>query len=310
MEKRKFLIDCDTGTDDAIAIMEALYEPRAEVVACTTVDGNVEVEYTSRNTLNLIDYLGFDIPVAVGAAEGMRLRYNYHGQDESTHGKKGLGPVVIPESQKAFSELRATQLIYEKAKECAGNLEILAIGPLTNIALALLEYPELKVLIKHLWIMGGAVYGGNVSTTAEFNIWADAEAGRVVFKSGIPLTMVGLDVTLKAVMLEEDARHLRAHNTKASNLAAELLEFMFRRRDEGHEDAVMHDALAFAAAFCPECLRTEKLYVDVECAGEYTWGHTFADLRGRLGRPANADVALGIDVEKFRKYLLDCYDRS
>ena len=119
-----------------------------------------------------------------------------------------------------------------------------------------------------------------------------------------------IDVTLKAVMLEEDARHLRAHNTKASNLAAELLEFMFRRRDKGHEDAVMHDALAFAAAFCPECLRTEKLYVDVECAGEYTWGHTFADLRGRLGRPANADVALGIDVEKFRKYLLDCYDRS
>ncbi|MEA4912769.1 MAG: nucleoside hydrolase [Oscillospiraceae bacterium] len=310
MDKRKFLIDCDTGTDDAIAIMEALYEPRVEVVAFTTVDGNVEVEYTSRNTLNLVDYLGFDIPVAVGAAEGMRLRYNYHGQDETTHGRKGMGPVVIPESKKSFSPLRATQLIYEKAKECGGELEILAIGPLTNVALALLEYPELKKLIKHLWIMGGAVYGGNVSTTAEFNIWADAEAGRVVFKSGIPLTMVGLDVTLKAVMLEEDAKRLRAHNTKASNLAAELLEFMFRRRDEGHEDAVMHDALAFAAALCPECLKTERLYVDVECTGEYTWGHTFADLRGRLGRPANAAVALDIDVKTFREYLLGCYDRS
>lgn len=310
MAKRKFLIDCDTGTDDAIAIMEALYEPDAEVVAFTAVDGNVEVEYTSRNTLDLVDYLGFDIPVGVGAAEGMRVRYNYHGQDESTHGAKGLGPITLPHSDREFSKLFATQLIFEKAVECGGELEILAIGPLTNIALAIMEYPQVKKLIKHIWIMGGAVYGGNVTTTGEFNIWADAEAARLVFKSGIPLTMAGLDVTEKAVMNEDDAARLRRHGGKACELAAELLDFMFERRDAGYEDALMHDALAFAAAFCPECVKTKRYYVDVECNGEYTWGHTFADLRGYLGREPNVDVAMELDLPKFKEYLLQCFERS
>lgn len=311
MGKRKFIFDCDTGTDDAIAIMAALYEPEAEILAFTTVDGNVEVEYTSRNTLDLVNYLGFDIPVAVGAAEGLKQRYNYHETDSGiTHGRTGLGCLTLPETERPFSEKRAAELIYEKARECGGELEICAVGPLTNIALAILEYPEVKTLVKHLWIMGGAVWGGNMNTTAEFNIWADPEGARVVFRSGIPITMVGLDATLKAVLDETDRDFMRALHTKAGDFCADMLQFMIDREAIGGEAPIMHDALAWAAAMCPECVKTQRVYVDVECDGEYTFGHTFADLRNRLGRPANCDVAMDVDLPKFREYLRGCYARS
>lgn len=311
MNKRPFLIDCDTGTDDAIAIMAALYEPKIDVVALTAVNGNVQLKYTSRNTLDLVDYLGFtDKPVGVGADEAFNMRWNYHGSDRSTHGAKGLGPLSLPTTSRAFYERTACELIYEKAQEFGGELEILAVGPLTNIAVAILNHPDLKALVKHIWIMGGAARGGNVTPTAEFNIWVDPEAARVVFKSGIPLTMVGLDVTTKAILNEEDEAIIRSLNTKAGNFTADLLKFMFERRDAGHEDALMHDALALAAAVCPECLETERYFVDIECTGEYTYGNTYVDFRNRTGKPANADVALKIDLPKFKEWILGCYKNS
>ena len=309
MQKRKMIVDCDTGTDDAIAIVAALYANEIDVVAFTTVDGNVALKYTSRNTLNLVRHLGFSTPVSVGAAAPLKRHIAEHIPD-GTHGATGLGVVTLPETSASFYEKNAVETIRDEAKKAGGELEIAAIGPLTNIAIALMLYPEIAGQIKHLWIMGGAVVGGNVNNTAEFNIWADPEAGRTVFASGIPITMVGLDVTEKAILNEDDAAALRKMNTTGANVVADILDFMFVRRDAGGEDALMHDALALAAALCPDCLTCSAFYVDVECEGTYTYGHTMVDLHGHMKKKANANVALRLDLPKFKAWILGCIGNS
>ena len=290
MEKRPFLIDCDTGTDDAIAIMAALYSPQIDIQAITSVNGNVAEVYTSRNNLDLMEYLGKDIPVARGAVRALQGGgINAEGGAEC-HGEKGLGTIQLPTAQRAFDPRVADQVIYDTAVKCKGELELLVIG--------------------RIWFMGGAALGGNVLPTAEFNIWADALAAHIVTQSGIPMTMVGLDVTLKAVMTEEDIALLRQAGTKAANLTADLLDFMVVRRDEGGEDLVMHDALALAAALCPECLVCKDCFIDVEFSHPYTMGYTFVDQGGRTGKAPNAAVALDIDVPMFRRWLVEAISRS
>ena len=312
MDKRPFLIDCDTGTDDAIAILAALYCPQVEIKAITSVNGNVHEVYTSRNNLDLMEYLGRDIPVARGAVRPLLGGVLDTEGAPDTHGKTGLGGIQLPTAQRSFDPRVADQVIYETAVACKGELELLVIGPMTNVAIALCNHGDLAGLIKHIWFMGGAVQGGNVLPTAEFNIWADALAGHIVTQSGIPMTMVGLDVTLKAVMTEEDIAALRKVDTRACALAADLLDFMVVRRDQGGEDLVMHDALAFAAAVYPECLRCVDSFVDVEYSGVYTMGHTFSDAGRRhpSGKAPNVSVALDIDVPLFRRWLVETISRS
>ncbi len=309
MDKRKILIDCDTGTDDAIAIIAALYADNIDLVGLTAVNGNVPLQYTAQNTIDIVHYLGFNTPVAVGACAPLKPHIEEHIPD-GTHGNTGLGSIVVPHTDAPFSEKSASEFILDAAQKAGGALEIVAIGPLTNLAIAFLLYPQLKGMVKHIWVMGGAAVGGNVNTTAEFNIWTDPEAARLVFAAGVPLTMVGLDVTEKAVLDENDAKQLRALGTRAGDLTAALLDFMFVRRDEGNEDAQMHDALALAAALCPGVVGCEHLFVDVECEGTYTFGHTAVDLKKRLGRPANVDVALRLDLPRFKEWLHGCIARS
>jgi len=309
MDTRKFIIDCDTGTDDAIALAAAFYIPGIELRALTTVAGNAAIENTSRNTLNLAQYLGQGIPVAVGAAAPLKMHVGAHLPD-GTQGKSGLGSLVLPEAERDFSPDSAPELICKEAVRCVGQLEIVATGPLTNLAIAFLLQPQLKGLLHHIWVMGGAVRGGNVSAAAEFNIWCDPEAARIVFASGVPLTMVGLDVTEKAILDEGDCARIRKIGTRASEITAQILDFMFRRRDEGGEDAMMHDALALAAALCPECLEFARYFVAVDCEGTYTFGHTFVDVRSKLGREPNADVAVKLNLPLFKEWLIGCLENS
>ncbi len=306
--KRPFIIDCDTGTDDAIALMAAFGCPEINVRAITSVNGNVKEEYTSANNLNLTEYLGIDVEVARGATLPFYPRGDYYGP---THGKTGLGDVVIPDAKEtSFSRDMAPEVIRRIAEEENGELELLVIGPMTNIAIAISLYPQLKQQIKHIWFMGGAVAGGNVSSTAEFNIWVDPTSAKMVTESGIPMTMVGLDVTTKAVLGREDEQELRAFGSKASVLSADILEYMFKRCKDGGEDALMHDALALAAAVIPECLTCKEAFLDVECRGEYTAGHTVTDIVGRsLGKAPNASVAVELHLDVFRKWLLECIKR-
>ena len=171
MTQRPFIIDCDTGTDDAIALMAAFGCPEINVRAITSVNGNVPEEYTSANNLNLTEYLGIDVEVARGATLPFYPRGDYYGP---THGKTGLGDVIIPDARRtSFSKDMAPEVIRRIAEEEKGELELLVIGPMTNIAIAISLYPQLKKQIKHIWFMGGAAKGGNVSATAEFNIWVD-----------------------------------------------------------------------------------------------------------------------------------------
>ena len=303
MERRKFIIDCDTGTDDAIALCAALGSEEIELLGITSVNGNVQEKYTSSNNLNIIEYLGYSIPVCHGAV--WPLTMGYRNSSEMTHGLTGLGSVVIPEAKKSdFADSVACDFLYQKAVECKGELVLLVVGPMTNIALAVIQYPEFPKLIKHLYFMGGALRGGNVTPTAEFNIWADPEAAHTVFQSGIPLTMVGLDVTLKAVMKEEDIAELRSFNSKAADFVADLLDFMVIRRDKGGEDLVMHDALALAAALYPECMQYKEYWMDVELTGTYSRGHTFADMRNRYHKEPNVRAATEVDSVAFRKWLI------
>ncbi|GLC81512.1 nucleoside hydrolase [Lacrimispora brassicae] len=308
MAKRTFIIDCDTGTDDAIAIIAALYSPEVELAAITSVNGNVSHQHTSQNNLNLMEYLGADVMVARGAGKSLFLRPPYYG---NTHGRTGLGDIVLPIAATSdFARENAIEVIRRKADELNGELELLVIGPMTNIAIALSLYPDIAEKIKHIWFMGGAVKGGNVSTTAEFNIWVDPVAAKLVLAAGIPCTMVGLDVTELAILNYQDAETIRSVGTKAAVLTADILDYMFRRNENGGEDAMMHDALALAAALCPQCLVCKDYFVDVECVDSYTVGHTAVDLRNTLGRQPNVKVAVDIHVDLFKEWLIGCIGNS
>lgn len=304
MTKRPFIIDCDTGTDDAIAIIAAVNSPEIDIKAITSVNGNIHQEYVCQNNLDLTELLGAEIPVAKGAEKPL---FDIGRKNaEKVHGKKGLGTVTLPPATHSrFHPVIASELIYQTAVEAEGELELLVIGPMTNIAIALIQHADLAARIKHLWFMGGAVKGGNVTNVAEFNIWADPEACREVLRSGIPMTMVGLDVTERSNLLPEDEVKLRAVKTPGASFAADILQFMFNRRKDGDKTAYMHDSLALAAAIYPSCLTCREYYVEVECGDVLGSGHTEVDLRGESGKTPNVSVAIDVDAPKFRKWLVE-----
>jgi len=305
MNKLPILIDCDTGTDDAIAIIAALYSPEFDVRAITTVAGNVALKYTSQNTLNLVRYLGFDTKVSIGAPKPI-IGQVIHS-DDGTHGDMGMGTVVLPKAQTGFYEKNAVETIIEEARALKGELVLIPTGPMTNIAHAIMIYPELVTLIKEIIFMGGAMNGGNMTATAEFNAWADPEALSIVLNSGIPCKMIGLDVTLKAVLDQDDSDYFRGLGTKAGQVVADILDFMIERFKNGGEDVLMHDGLAVAVAAVPDIVETRRYYVDCECHGTYTRGHTYVatnQLFFKKGeKPELCDVAISLDLPRLKQFL-------
>ena len=308
VKKRPIIIDCDTGTDDAIGIIAALYAPEFDVRAFTTVTGNVELAHTSRNTLNLVRALGFNTKVAVGAATPIFGDINRSG--DGTHGDTGLGDLVLPQSSDSFYEKTAIETIYEEAVLQKGELELIPIGPLTNIALAIKAHPDLKGLIKQIVFMGGAMYGGNMTTTAEFNIWCDPEAASIVLQSGIPITMVGFDVTSVAALTDDDAAFMHSLHTTAGDIVGQILDFMITRRDAGGEDLLMHDALAVGVAINPNFVKLTKYFVDCECKGTYTRGHTFVAVTRFHRKDANCYVSTDLKLDDFRAWIRETIGRS
>jgi inosine-uridine nucleoside N-ribohydrolase len=309
MKKRPVIIDCDTGTDDAIALIAALYSPELDVKAITTVVGNVALKHTSRNTLNLVRHLGFDTRVAVGAPKPL-LRDEIIYSGNKTHGDTGLGSLVLPETDQPFYKKTAIETIYEEALACGGSLELIPIGPLTNIALAIMAHPDLKEMVKQIVFMGGAKDGGNITTTSEFNIWADPEAAKIVFASGIPLTMVGLDVTRKAALNAADSAEIRAMGSKAAVITADILDFMFKRLGKGGEDALMHDALTVGVCINPTLVSLTKYFVDCEVSGKYTSGHTMVAATKLFRNEPNCYVAEELDLPAFKAWIKGAIARS
>jgi inosine-uridine nucleoside N-ribohydrolase len=287
------LIDCDPGHDDAIALLLALASPEVELVGVTTVHGNSALERTTPNALKVLELAGrADVPVAAGAARPLR-REPFAA--EYVHGRSGLdGPTLPKPTAKPLAE-HAVDLM---ARRLAPGTVLVATGPLTNVALLLERRPDVRP--ERIVLMGGAVGLGNVTPAAEFNVWADPEAAQRVFSSGLDVTMVGLDVTHKALLVPERTERLREAGLVGAVVAA-LVDFygVYHRERYGWPGPPVHDAMAAAHVIAPALLQTVRCNLEVELESELCRGRTVCDIHGRTGRPPTASVAVEVDAEGF-----------
>ena len=300
------ILDVDTGIDDALGLLYACAAPTATILGVSTVAGNVDLARATRNTRAVLALAGrADIPVWPGCVRPIMRE----PEDASEiHGGSGLGNAILPEPAVAENAGNAIDKIVAAAKAHAGELILVATGPLTNVAVALMREPELPKLLKRLVLMGGAFKeGGNTTPAAEFNIWHDPEAARIVFQGfgaegAAPLVAVGLDVTRQTLLLPEHLSDL-ARRCEGAPHAPALLRFLedstkhyFERveKREGRRYFVMHDPLAIAAAIDPTLIDTAAVAVDVETTGTLANGMTVADWRGVWRRKPNAQVAVGV----------------
>jgi inosine-uridine nucleoside N-ribohydrolase len=292
------VLDCDPGHDDAIALLLALASPEVELRGVTTVAGNQTVEKTTANALRVLELAGRDdVEVAAGAGRPL-VREPFVAA--YVHGETGLDGSDLPAARGVPVAQHAVDFLAERVE----GVTLVATGPLTNVALLLARHPEPRP--ERIVLMGGAIAEGNVTPAAEFNVWADPEAARRVFASGLDLTMVGLDVTHKALVRTEHKERLRAAG-RVGRTVAELLDFYdrFHREVYGFDGSPIHDAVALAYAFRPGLLETRELNVEVDCESELCRGRTVVDVWRRSGREANADVAVGIDATAFVELLVE-----
>lgn len=306
MKKIPIIIDCDPGHDDAMAILWALAAPELEVRAVTTVAGNQTIEKVTNNAIKVLTKAGrSDIPVGMGAKQPLIRKLVVGG--EVVHGSSGLEGPVLPECGFAPSKLTALELLAKTIEESEEKITLVPIGPLTNIAALFITRPDLKEKIKRLSIMGGGAYMGNWTPAAEYNIWADPEAAKVVFNSGLPIIMSGLDVTHKAYITREENEILRAQGNEISVFAAELIDYFSRYHYEveGFPGCTMHDPTAIAALLYPDMFTSITCNVDVEVSGELTTGMTVVDTIGYKEKifgetvDKNTTVLFNVDRTKY-----------
>jgi len=317
------VLDVDTGIDDAFALLYACAHDEAQILGVSTVVGNVSLAAATRNTRAVLALAGrADIPVWPGAATAISIAVR---DASEIHGATGLGHAILPEPDEpgVGLGLNAADSIIAAARSHSGRLIVCATGPLTNIALAVMREPELPRLVKRFVIMGGAYSDtGNVTPAAEFNIWHDPEAARIVFRAfggvgGAPVIAVGLDVTRKTIIDEGDIAAIesriapRPRGPKLTRFLEDAARFYFERMEKllGKRIFTMHDPLAVAVALDPTLVETRTAAVDVETTGRLTTGATIVDWRGQWGRLANAEVAVAVDAERFRFLFFDAMER-
>jgi len=280
--RKRIIIDTDPGTDDALAIMLGLNSPEIEVDAITVVPGNVTAEQGLHNALALASLANrCDIPVAGGAKHPLFQKLI---TAEFWHGKNGLADIELP--VKCHADQRfAPDLIIEMLHKYPHEITLVPIGPLTNIALALLKDPSIAGLAKEVVIMGGGLSGGNVNAAAEANIYNDPEAAQIVFSAGWRLTMAGLDVSNKTLMTSKEVAELKASPGPISNFVAAVAQFLLDLSAKyGFNGTAMYDPLAMGAAIDPNLVTTQAMHVDVETKGEFTRGETVANRQGFVER--------------------------
>ncbi|MFQ2917679.1 pyrimidine-specific ribonucleoside hydrolase RihA [Aeromonas allosaccharophila] len=294
------ILDCDPGHDDAIALILALASPELEVLAVTTSAGNQTPDKTLNNALRILTLLGRDdIPVAAGAPKPLARELIIA---DNVHGESGLDGPTLPDPAFSPQAMTGIELMAKCLRESPAPVTLVPTGPLTNIALLLAAHPELKGKIARIVLMGGAAGAGNWTPAAEFNIYVDPEAADMVFKSGIPITMCGLDVTHEAQVMDEDIERVRAITNPVAQCVAGLLDFfMIYHRDPkwGFAGAPLHDPCTIAWLLAPELFHGVECRVDIETGGTHTCGMTVVDRYGLTGKPANALVLLGLDRPGF-----------
>lgn len=294
------ILDCDPGHDDALAILLALARPELELLALTTVAGNAPLEATTRNALSVLTLADrADIPVAAGADRPLELPLSTAAE---VHGSSGLEGAQLPQPQaeaRAEGALELTAAIIEASDR---PITLLATGPLTNIAILVRERPDLLDRIGGICLMGGAIGAGNWTASAEFNIWVDPHAAAIVFDSGSPITMIGIDVTHQAVIPVSESDTWAASGNRTGRLFADLFRYfaIFHRDRYGWDGSPAHDAMAVAHLAVPGLVETRRYRVDVETVSEFTRGRTVVDTDGLSGLAPNADVGVAVDSQRFR----------
>ncbi len=299
MERRKIILDCDPGHDDAVAIMLAGRSPAIDLLGITVVSGNQTIEKTVANALNVCQHLGLDVPVYAGSPDPL-VRVRPPVADD-IHGETGLdGPVFEPLTRKAHPG-RAAEYIVDTLLASEGDITVVTTGPMTNLAVAMKLEPAIVPKIREIVLMGGSHGFGNVTPAAEFNIITDAEAAYVAFTCGRPITMVGLDVTRKVLCLKSVVDRMEKVGNRAARLFADLMRFFneSQKRVFGWDGGPLHDPVTIAYLIDPTVLTVQKMYAAIDIRGVDSYGRTNCDAFGYLKRDPNANVAVDIDVAKF-----------
>jgi inosine-uridine nucleoside N-ribohydrolase len=298
------LIDCDPGHDDAMALLLALASPELELLGVTTVHGNQTLDKTTANAIRVLEFAGFgDMPVAAGADRPLVRDARVA---EHVHGETGLDGPDLPPPRSAPEPAHAVDFLADRLRAASGPVTLIPTGPLTNIALLLARHPDVAADIERIVLMGGAIAEGNITPAAEFNIWVDPEAAARVFASGLDVTMVGLDVTHRALMTPEHAERLRAAG-RVGAMVAELWAFYHRYHARVYEfpGTPVHDALAVAHVLRGDLLTTQRRNVEIDCASPLCRGRTVVDLWQISGRDPNAHVGVEVDGPAFLDLLVE-----
>ena len=300
MAKRPVIIDTDPGIDDALAIAIALFSDELDVKLITTTAGNVSLENVTNNALKLLSFFGKDVPVAAGAP---RPLIEPLVDASNVHGVTGMEGFDFPEPKTELllkeNAVNAKRRVIMESEE---PITLVPIAPMTNIALLFSMYPEVKGNIKEIVLMGGSASRGNKGVMSEFNVATDPEAAKIVFDSGLPVAMAGLDVGWNALVYPQDSEKIREMG-KTGDMAYCL--FKKYRGGSFGTGLKMYDSCAMAYLLCPEMFTIEETFVDIELRGEMTRGCTVVDLKGYLKKAPNAKVCTAIDGDKFREWFLD-----
>ncbi|MBW4652942.1 MAG: nucleoside hydrolase [Kaiparowitsia implicata GSE-PSE-MK54-09C] len=300
----KLIIDCDPGVDDAIALLLALASPELEIVGISNVAGNVSLERIQKNTRQICELAGHpDAKVYPGCARPLLRPL---ATAEEVHGASGLGGVTLPEPTMAVQPTHGVDFLIDTLMNSAGDITLATLGPLTNVAIALIKEPRLVGKIPHIVLMGGSIGQGNITPSAEFNIYVDPHAAHVVFSSGIPLTMIGLNATHTVMSTPDRIDRIRANDNAASLAAADLLTF-YGKDERDHlklPGAPLHDPCVIAYLIQPDLFEVHPYHVEIEITSSSSMGRTIvskaegSDVDNGT-HPANANVVLRADAAGF-----------
>ena len=300
-KRRKIILDCDPGQDDMVAIILAGKSEAVELLAITVVAGNHTLENTTRNALNITQHLGLSVPVYAGCS-GPLVRDKITAGE--IHGETGLdGPVFAPLTKKKEAK-HAVNYLIDTLMASDGDITMVVTGPMTNLAMALRMEPEIAGKIKEIIFMGGSYTMGNVTPAAEFNMFADPEAAHICLTSGIPMVMVGLDVTLKALVNQAYIEKAKTVDNPATSLFVPCMEFYMERESSvyGITGAPVHDPVTIAYLIDPSVLTLKEMNVVVDISGGTSYGRTNCDVFNKLdaeGAVRNVKVAIDIDSKRF-----------
>jgi ribosylpyrimidine nucleosidase len=305
MKKHKIILDCDPGHDDAVAILMAARHPAIDLLAITIVAGNQTLEKTLVNGLNVCQHLGIDTPVYSGMPLPM-VREQVVAA--SIHGETGLdGPVFGPLHKKP-EEKHAVNAIIDLLMESDGDITLVPVGPLSNIGMAMRMEPRIIPKIKEIVLMGGAYGVGNITPAAEFNFFVDPEAAHVVFTSGVPIVMMGLDLTNQTVCTMNIIERMEAVGNIAGKMFGDIMRFTYRTQNEvyGLDGGPVHDATCIGYLIDPTIFEVKDMYTEIDITGGPSYGRSVCDVFGNSHKSPNCKVGITLDNKRFWDLVEDC----